>query len=473
MYFIKRGGSIFLSIFLFFQSSILFAQQPQPAIIFSNGPFIAGNITNQPIFSKQQFQSSVFGKQYFVLLQFAELPSQAVQQNLKKAGVELHTYLPGKAYLATIKNDFNFGLTRVFNISSINSVPSFYKIDPELVNYTPADNKENQKKIAVSFYPTLDRMIVLKQLQDAGATLTPTKYDNDHIIFIQAGKSVIDAIAAMPFISGIHLQSLTDKPLNYNNIAAQGISGLNALNGKNLNGKGVTIGIGDNADISTHIDFAGRLINRNPWRPADHGTHVAGTAAGAGIINIKNHGMAPRATLINQFFSDIITNTPAYITDNNMVLTNNSYYSVESGCPGEGEYDVLSNYIDNQLSEYTRLLHVVAAGNDGANTCSPYPGSYATVKSGWQSAKNVLTVGAINTEDYSIASFSSRGPVKDGRIKPEITAGGWAINSTTTNNAYGLNWGTSMSTPAVTGALALMYERFRQIHGGANPPGSL
>ncbi|MBC7889144.1 MAG: S8 family serine peptidase, partial [Ferruginibacter sp.] len=47
------------------------------------------------------------------------------------------------------------------------------------------------------------------------------------------------------------------------------------------------------------------------------------------------------------------------------------------------------------------------------------------------------------------------------------------INSTTTNNAYGLNWGTSMSTPAVTGALALMYERFRQIHGGANPPGSL
>ena len=42
-------------------------------------------------------------------------------------------------------------------------------------------------------------------------------------------------------------------------MAAHGVSGLNAVNGKNLNGKGVTIGIGDNADISTHIDFSGRV----------------------------------------------------------------------------------------------------------------------------------------------------------------------------------------------------------------------
>src|SRR6185436_9452787 len=91
----------------------------------------------------------------------------------------------------------------------------------------------------------------------------------------------------------------------------------------------------------------------------------------------------------------------------------------------------------------------------------------------WQSAKNVLTVGAMNTDDYTIAYFSSRGPLKDGRIKPEITAGGWAITSTTTNNGYGVNYGTSMASPVVTGSLSLMYERYRQIHGGTNPKNSL
>ena len=462
-----------LSIFIIFLSTQLFAQQPEQAVRFSNGSFITGNNVIKKIFRKENLATASFGKQYFVVIQFAVLPSRQVQENLKRAGVELHGYLPGKAYLSTINNDFNFALAAAFNISSINAIPPFYKVDPELVNYNPAGDKQHEKKIVVSFYPTLDRAIVLQQLQQAGAIITPTKFDKDNIIFIEADSSVISAIAALPFISAIHLQSITDKPLNYNDIATHGISGLNALSGKNLNGKGVTIGIGDNADISSHIDFAGRVINRSPAKPENHGTHVAGTAAGAGILNIKNHGMAPRASLINQFFSEIITSAPAYITDNNMVLTNNSYYSGEDGCPGNGAYDILSNYIDKQMGGYAQLLHVIAAGNDGANTCSPYPAGYATVKSGWQSAKNVLTVGAMKTDDYSIAYFSSRGPLKDGRIKPEITTGGWAVTSTTTGNGYGINWGTSMASPVATGSLSLMYERYRQTHGGANPRSSL
>ncbi|MEO5888883.1 MAG: S8 family serine peptidase [Ferruginibacter sp.] len=469
----KPGYSFFLSIVCLLFSAVVFAQEPGPAVLFSNGRFkTAGNI-NKKAFKKELLAPANFGKQYFVLIQFASLPSKQVQENLKRAGIELHTYFPGKAYLATIRSDFSFTTAAAFNISSIDPMSPVYKIHRELVNYKYADNKQNNRKIAISFYPTVDKAMVAEELKKAGAIITPTKFDKDDIIFIQADKSVVDAIAALPFISSIYLQSLTDKPLNYNNVATHGISGLNALNGKNLNGKGVTIGIGDNADISTHIDFSGRIINRSPWIPSDHGTHVAGTAGGAGIINVKNHGMAPKATLINQYFSDIITNAPAYITDNNMVLTNNSYYSEEDGCDGNGAYDILSNYIDQQMGKNTRLLHVVASGNDGVYTCSPYPPGYGTVKSGWQCAKNVITVGAINTEDYSIASFSSRGPVEDGRLKPEITAGGWGITSTITQNRYAVNYGTSMSTPAVTGAVALVYERYRQTHGGADPGSAL
>ena len=49
------------------------------------------------------------------------------------------------------------------------------------------------------------------------------------------------------------------------------------------------------------------------------------------------------------------------------------------------------------MSDYEKLLHVFAAGNDGNLTCSPYPIKYATIKSGYQVAKNVLTVGALDT----------------------------------------------------------------------------
>src|SRR5690242_13958266 len=156
-----------------------------------------------------------------------------------------------------------------------------------------------------------------------------------------------------------------------------------------------------------------------------------------------------------------------------MVLTNNSYFSGATGCAGEGEYDVLANYTDVQMNQDAELLHVFASGNDGGNTCAPFPLMYGTVKSGFQCSKNVLTVGAITTEFNTAAFFSSTGPVNDGRLKPEICAGGWAIISTTPFNNYGADYGTSMAAPTITGSMALLYERYRQLHGGSNPKAAL
>ena len=449
------------------------AQDLQQPIRFATGDFITNHNIAKQIFKKSDLSIAQFGDRYFVAIQFSVLPGALMQDDLKRRGIELYNYLPGKAYLASIKSDFNFSIASRFNISSINAMPPFYKIDPELAQYQPLMDKKDVKQVVISYYPNIDRNIVLRELKNIGAAIVSTKFDTDGIIFIQYNQLVIQAAAAMPFISSVSLQSITDKPLNYNNIGAHGISGLNAAGGKNLRGKGVTLGMGDNADISTHTDFTGRLINRTPALPNDHGTHTSGTAAGAGIINVKNHGMAPQATIINQNFSDIIVNAPAYVVDNNMVLTNNSYYSVEIGCAGNGKYDALSNYVDAQMKTYPQLLHVIASGNDGTYSCGSFLPGFATVKSGWQSAKNVLTVGAMKADDYGIAYFSSRGPVKDGRLKPEITAGGWAVMSTNAFDTYGLNYGTSMAAPVITGALALMFERYRQKHGGADPTSAL
>ena len=157
--------------------------------------------------------------------------------------------------------------------------------------------------------------------------------------------------------------------------------------------------------------------------------------------------MAPRVRLVVNDFSNIIVNSPTYVADYNIPLTNNSYYNGNAGCPGEGDYDELSYYVDAQLLAYPKLLHVFAAGNDGSLTCSPFPTSFGTIKSGFQSAKNTLSVGNMDNSTYTISYASSRGPALDGRIKPEIVAGGVNIRSTDVNNYYLTLSGTSMSMP--------------------------
>lgn len=261
--------------------------------------------------------------------------------------------------------------------------------------------------------------------------------------------------------------------LNNNNRGVHGVQALSVPVGRNLEGQGVAIGVGDNGDPSSATDFTGRLINRTGLPIQNHATHVTGTTGSAGLVNARYRGMAPKATLIAQNSSDILVHTPNYFNEYGMVLTNNSYYIGDVGCPGNGEYDILSNYADAQLQAYPEMMHIFAAGNDGNITCSPFSQSYATIKSGFQCAKNVLTVGGLDNGTFSFDPQASRGPVQDGRLKPEISAGSASIWSNRNNNGYGPSWGTSMAAPTATGAMALLYERYRQMNGGANPPGAL
>lgn len=448
------------------------AQKKLPPIRLKTGVLTkAGDLQAAPL-SKTSKQRMQFGKKNYLLLRFNQVLSAPLRRQLQEQGISIFDYIPGNAFFAELPDQPDLAGLKKFGVNGIFLPDPSAKISGRLSRQPVHPTNNNDKVIAVNYFGSISRSAVTSELIKAGAQIAAVKIQPDHIIFVQANASVVQKIAALPFITYVDIQPLKDIPVNYNNRSSASVQTLNYSPGRNLQGKNVTVGVGDNAD-PTHIDFSGRLINRTPLAPAGHGTHTTGTTGGAGIVNPRNKGMAPKATLISQAFSDILVNTPVYRSDFGMILTNNSYHSSDAGCPGTGDYDALSNYVDAQMYNDAALLHVFASGNDGTLSCGIYPPTYGTVRSGFQSGKNGLVVGAINTADNAIALSSSRGPVNDGRIKPEIMAGGLNVISTTTNNNYTTISGTSMACPAVTGSLALLYERYRQLHAGADPAAAL
>jgi hypothetical protein len=460
---------IYLFIFTCFSFHFIIAQTLPSTVYFKNGlPASSANLLSKKL-NNSALRNIQFRDKFYALAQFEKNPDAVQKKDLADLGIYLFDFLGGKSWLIEIRNQEAFSRARNAGVVALSYINTRSKLAKNLNEYVSGKNEV----IAINYFGDFPPGIVEQEVANAGAQIVHYKIQPQRTLFVHAIPTVLEKVAALPFVSFISRQSLNLQPLNYNNRAIHGVNALSAMDGRNLQGNQVTIGMGDNADPSTHIDFSGRLILRNSLTPVNHGTHTTGTAAGAGILNPKYKGMAPKAKIVSQEYNDIIFNAPVFIADYNLVLTNNSYYQGADFCAGDGEYDAFSNYADAQLLANPSLQHVFAAGNDGFLTCSPYPNPYATIKSGYQVAKNVLTVGAMDNMTYGIKASSSRGPVADGRLKPEIVAGGENITSTYTYNTYGTTSGTSMASPTVTGILALLYERYRQLHGGANPEASL
>ncbi|MGZ5474363.1 MAG: S8 family serine peptidase, partial [Thermoanaerobaculia bacterium] len=79
-------------------------------------------------------------------------------------------------------------------------------------------------------------------------------------------------------------------------------------------------------------------------------------------------------------------------------------------------------------------------------------------------AKNVIAVGAVDA-NKNIVGFSSRGPAKDGRIKPDLVARGSGVHSSAPTDSYMNLSGTSMASPAVAGMAALITEQWKRSYG--------
>jgi hypothetical protein len=287
------------------------AQQLPRAIHFKEGVYRTQRNTGMMRMQVDSLRPALYRKKYYVLLQFDQLPDQQRRKELSAIGIRLFDYIPDHTFLAELRDSFSVDDLKKYAVSGILPMPSRFKMAKKLQQNSDEDLHDPNKLIAVRYFGSATEEEVGKDLEQAGATLEPTRLRPDHILFVRAkSAATLSRIAALPYVSYLASQSIKPRALNYNNRAAHGIDVLGEPSGRNLQGDGVVVGIGDNADPYTHVDFTGRLIERFNFPVDVHGTHTSGTVGGGGIKDPKYKGMAPHSTLIPQLFGDIIVNAP-------------------------------------------------------------------------------------------------------------------------------------------------------------------
>ncbi|MGW9305640.1 S8 family peptidase [Streptomyces cyaneofuscatus] len=257
-------------------------------------------------------------------------------------------------------------------------------------------------------------------------------------------------------------------------------------------GKGVKIAVLDTGVDGTHVDLKGKIVAaKNFTKSPDlkdrigHGTHVASTAAGSGAKSGgKFKGVAPDAKLL----AGKVLGDDGFGDDSGIlagmewaVAQGADVVNLSLGGMDTPEVDALEAAV-NKLSATKGVLFAIAAGNEGSGAGTVgSPGS----------AEAALTVGAVDVND-KLAGFSSRGPrAGDGGIKPDVTAPGVAITAASAKGSeiakevgespagYLTIDGTSMATPHVAGAAALLkqqhpewtYKQLKNVLASSTKPG--
>ena len=240
-------------------------------------------------------------------------------------------------------------------------------------------------------------------------------------------------------------------------------------------GKGVVVAVIDTG-IYPHRDLTLLIIalshgttifnqKDSPYDDNGHGTHVSGIIAGNGISSHgKYKGMAPEALLVgvkalNENGGGSTSNVIAAIEWclDNLSQLNIKAINMSFGSKAQESYRQDPLCRATTIAWNKGMVICAAAGNEGPEA--------QTINTPGINPK-IITVGNVDDHhtltghDDLLNRSSSRGPTIDNITKPNILAPGTNITSTWINGGYRSLSGTSMSTPMVTGAVALICQKW-------------
>ena len=419
------------------------------------------------------------------IIQFYTIPTSSEKKRITEKGIKLLGYLPNKAFYARIPNSISNADLRQLNIRSILVLQDHHKMSTELTaeKFPKWAIRGDDVLLNVSYFSQEDKSKLLNSLAQEksiiqGGGLVMDDVEKINMITIQYSKSKIKDLVKNPFVQWVELVPSPPVPHSTEGLSTTRSNAINTeyVGGRKYDGSGVVVGVSDDGLVGPHIDLHGRVTQHTDENDGNHGDMTSGIVAGAGNLDPTRKAMAPGVDInIYRHSQTVFLNSQTHITeavanfnDLGTIITSTSF-----GGQADGAYNNTSQFVDVQLNETPILAHVFSAGNAGILDTGYGAGAgWGNINMGFQVGKNVIAVGNLDVNDQ-IFIASSRGPAADGRIKPDICALGDGHWSTDENNTYQRGTGTSAATPAVAGAVAQLYQAYKEHNNGTNPESGL
>ncbi len=428
---------------------------------------------------------------------------------LAEGGVQLLTYVGDNAFFAAAGNVDTARLSQVRNLAAAEAIDVSWKVSTilwngEIPTWAVVGLASDGSPVIgtyVLFHPDVDLNAAAALLPQYEVVVRDTLETINGLV-IELPMTMVEPLAREDAVQWIEHALPRMSELNSSNRARVGADIVQAPP-YDLDGSGVTVLVYDGGFArATHVDFGGRLTTHDSSGQSGHATHVSGTVGGDGTASGgTNRGMAPGVTIVSYGFQYdgsgifLYTNPGDIQADYNQAIntlgadiSNNSIgTNTETNgfpCSLQGDYGVTDVLIDSIVrgSLGAPFRVVWAGGNERQGSRCDVEGFgdyYSTAPPA--GAKNHLCIGALNSNNDSMTSFSSWGPVDDGRLKPDFTApgcqsdadGGVTSCSSSSNTSYSTLCGTSMASPTVCGIASLLLEDYRvQFPGQPDPRNS-
>ncbi len=410
-----------------------------------------------------------YGGATYAILQFEQIPSARERAALKAQGLVFLQYLPEYAFLVAMP-DTQRPQALPCRVA-LPLLPNF-KISQSCAALLNQSHSAAYA-LAVQPMPGLDARSIAADFADQ---LKIDKVSQSGFE-VTVNANQLKELARHPGVLALEAAPGAPVPEGMRSGAVMGSGILHQVEGLPYAGQGVVIGIADDGAVH-HPDLKNRIFyDLSDDFGTDHGEMTTTIAAGAGNLCPEAQGIAPAAQIHLTFIQDYLQHYAAVqnLNDYNVTITSTSY-----GDACGGIYNTQAAFLDQQVFEYSEIIHCFSAGNDGEGTCSLVygelaaegPRAFANLTGGRKVSKNAVTVANVSTDGVLVSS-SSVGPAEDGRLKPDISAVGQNAKAGGPGVGYVQGSGTSAAAPAVAGILARLTEAYRDLHAGANPPTAL